>query len=255
MNILDYYIGARDKLISIEKAEAEDMLVEWKCKQGHIFETTANLVESVINNGYCPCCRKLEGLEEDAVARDCTEPDSLFSMDCELFDGQISKRYIHSGNNYINTIKYNSLNGMDWNIGGKIINMSPASMVKRISQDNQVKLRDIYDKQQKYGRLFEIIRCESCSMFQPRYKADRKLKSERCLLCGELLHNPFSFGRWLDDHRKIKSKLHELVSEKEFKRLIILNRNDTNTQIILQTELGIRKTTIFDITHGNFKLD
>lgn len=253
IDIRDYYLGLQDEIIDIEKADAEDKLVEWKCKHGHKFMTTVSLAASVIKNELCPCCRERNGLELDVAAVDCTEPYSLYVLDREIFEGELEKKFVSSGNNCFNTTKYNSINGVDWNIGGKLINMSPASMIKRIVEEKQYILREKYEVAKKYENNFEIMKCEACGKYIPHFKWDRISKNEKCPQCNEFIHNPFTFGRWLNERPKIKKRLHELLSKSEFNRIYNLNRNDTDTRIIIPAEIGIINTTAFDITHRNIK--
>lgn len=229
--------------------------VYWKCGHGHYFKAHEMNIEHILENELCPCCLKLKGKNPYLRVVDCSGLNSLFNLDYELFDGQLDKWFVQSDDNYINGLSYKATKKVDWNIEGNMISMSPAEIVKEYTKRNQYKLKEIYDGQvKKKGDLFEVVQCEACGKYMPHYKLDNNIENEKCMFCDEFIHNPFSFGRWLDKNASIKEELHKTLDEKDLKKIRGLNKNDTDTQIIIPRQLGIIRTTAFDITHNNIAI-
>lgn len=251
MNLEDYYLGNMTKNEeTIEQAKENNSLVYWKCKHEHLFQTYVIFAENIIENDLCPCCMKSKGENQDMATTDCTEPDSLYTLDYEMFEGELNKMVVQSDSNFINEVRYDSQNGIDWNINGKLKCIAPVKMMKKMTEQNQSKLKEIFETQKKYEKLFEVIQCESCGMYLPHYSWDKNINNEKCTFCNKYIHNPFSLGRWLQKHLKIKRWLQKNCEDSEFKKICELNKNDTNTKILIEIPYGIKTTTAFEITHG-----
>lgn len=256
MNKLDLirnnYIGTMDPdtELSLEQAAKYRVITKWSCNKGHIFEAFPDFAYDIINGGYCPCCQREQGGIYDFCPTEYKKENSLFELDQELFGGQIERYFVQTENNYINNIEYNSTKGVCFNIAGKARVISPKKFVEKITEANQERLRFAFENGIAPEKFFEVIRCEACGKYMVHYRYGKKNKNSKCPYCDNFIYKPFSLGRWLVKHPKIRKQLQELVSEQDYKRLQGLNKDDEYNEIILMNIYGIRTVNAFMITHG-----
>ena len=246
----DNYIGTmiKDKEISLEDAYKYDKWVYFKCKQGHLFETWPKLAINIFKMELCPCCLKMKNESQDYSADSYENPKSLFQLDMEIFNWEISKRFIQTKDNYINQINYNSTKRILWNINGKAKTYSVKDMVKKLTEENQQRLKEIYEQPWKIGNKFKVIKCEACGKYEIKFY-NMNIDNIKCDFCNEFVHNPFSFGRWLSQHKKVEEKLDMYLSWEQLNKLKGLHKDDENTNVVLAYGLNVKNTNVYCITH------
>lgn len=251
VKLSDIYVGTmiKDKEISFADAEKYDIRTYWKCKHGHLYETIPKFAQNIYEMGLCPCCLKLKNEPQDLAAWNYDNPKSLFQLDIEIFGGAIGKRFIQTKDNYINQLNYNSTKRIMWNIDGKGRVYSVKDMVHKITEENQQRLREIYEQPQKIENRFKVIRCEACGKYDIKFSAS-DLDKIKCGFCNEYVHNPFSFGRWLSQHKKIEEKLEDYFTWEQLNKLKGLNKDDESTNVVFTYGFNVRNTTIYCITHN-----
>lgn len=253
MDLEKYYIGTYYKgNITLEQARNVKILAKFRCKRGHVFISGVDRAEEDIENNMCHCCRLYMGDAEEMGTKfnDDTDTKSLFQLDYEIFDGLIDKMISPETDCYINHESYRSRRGMGFVINGKYKKISPYQMVKKMTEQNQNLLAEKYRTQDKIMQYFIVVKCEACGKYMVRYREHIDLKNMKCDFCKEFVHQPFSFGRWLETHVSERDILQEVYDEKEYKRICGLHKDDSLTPILVSTGTSARSVTPLEITRG-----
>lgn len=257
MDLEKYYLGTYYKgNITFEQAKNVNIIAKFRCKRGHVFMSHVDHAEEDIENNMCHCCRLYIGDSEEmgTIGNDDTYTNSLFQLDYEIFDGLIDKMISPDTECFINHESYRSHRGMGFVINGKYKKISPYQIVKKKTEENQKLLAEKYKNQDKMRQYFLVVKCEACGKYMVRYRDHIDLKNMKCDFCKEFVHQPFSFGRWLKNHISESLILQEIHSEKEFKRICGLHKDDSLTPILVSTSFGARSVTPLEITHGIVKI-
>lgn len=253
MDLEKYYLGSCCKsTITMEQAENIKIAARFRCKRGHVFISFVDWAEEDIENNMCHCCRLYMGDAEEMGTKfnDDTNPNSLFQLDYEIFDGLIDKLISPDTECYINHESYRSRRGIGFVINDKHKKISPYMMVKRVTEENQSMLAEKYKSQDKIRQYFLVVKCEACGKYMVCYREHIDLKNMKCDFCKEFVHQPFSFGRWLESHVSERDILQEIYDEKEYKRICGLHKDDSLTPILVSTGTSARSVTPLEITRG-----
>lgn len=253
MDLEKYYLGTYYKgNITMEQARNVKIAAKFRCKRGHLFISTVDRAEYDIENNMCHCCRLYMGDAEEIGTKfnDDTDTKSLFQLDYEIFDGLIDKMISPETDYYINHESYRSRRRMGFVINGKYKKISPYQMVKKMTEQNQNLLAEKYRNQDKIMQYFIVVKCEACGKYMVRYREHIDLKNMKCDFCKEFVHQPFSFGRWLESHVSERDILQEVYDEKEYKRICGLHKDDSLTPILVSTGTSARSVTPLEITRG-----